>query len=123
MKRYRTIESGGHRVVQVPIDAYNKLIHDAEMFEDIRDFDEAMHDDEASYPSALVLEMVGATHMGERVRAFRQYKGLSQEALGKKIGCSRNFICQIEAGEREGSVSTLKGLAQALEVDIDMLVV
>lgn len=54
--------------------------------------------------------------VGERVRALRMKKGLSQEELGFESGLHRNYIGGIERGERNVAVVNLVRLAKALGV-------
>jgi len=54
--------------------------------------------------------------VGERIRALRMKKGLSQEELGFESGLHRNYIGGIERGERNVAVVNLSRLAKALGV-------
>jgi transcriptional regulator with XRE-family HTH domain len=54
--------------------------------------------------------------VGERIRALRTKKGLSQEELGFESGLHRNYIGGIERGERNVAVVNLARLAKALGV-------
>ena len=45
--------------------------------------------------------------LGERIRQFRQAKGISQEELAFKINSARNFIGCIERGEKTPSIYVL----------------
>lgn len=54
--------------------------------------------------------------VGERIRALRMKKGLSQEELGFESGLHRNYIGGIERGERNVAVVNLARLAKALGV-------
>lgn len=37
---------------------------------------------------------------GEGLQALRQSAGLTQSALGKKVGCSRSYVSKVECGQR-----------------------
>jgi transcriptional regulator with XRE-family HTH domain len=56
------------------------------------------------------------------VRVYRELRGLSARELAEKTGISAAFLSEIENGKKEGGVSTLKKIAQALGVIIDDLV-
>ncbi|MEL7466408.1 MAG: helix-turn-helix transcriptional regulator [Pseudomonadota bacterium] len=56
------------------------------------------------------------------LRVFREWRGLSQNALAKKSGVNRVQIGDIEDRGKTGSVATLKKLAEALGITIDDLV-
>ncbi|RME18058.1 MAG: XRE family transcriptional regulator [Bdellovibrio sp.] len=57
----------------------------------------------------------------ERVRYLRQSRELSQAQLAKKAKVSQSTIAQIESGRKDPSISTLKKIAKALEVEIAIL--
>lgn len=54
---------------------------------------------------------------GERVRAVRRQRGLSQEALGTRAGLHRTYIGHIERGEVNPSLKNVLLVSQALEID------
>ncbi len=54
---------------------------------------------------------------GERIRAARRQRGLSQEELGARAGLHRTYIGHIERGEVNPSLRNVLLVAQALEVD------
>lgn len=53
---------------------------------------------------------------GEKVRALRMKKGLSQEALADAAGLHRTHISLIERGRRSVRLETVEALAKALGV-------
>jgi transcriptional regulator with XRE-family HTH domain len=55
------------------------------------------------------------------VRAWREYRGMTQDALAAAANVSKPFISQIEGGKRAGSMRTLKKLASALGVGVHAL--
>lgn len=60
---------------------------------------------------------------GDRIRAARHKAGLSQEALGERLGITRAAMNQIENGTRRDTAATLlRDLAVALGVSADYLV-
>lgn len=52
--------------------------------------------------------------LGERIRAIRQDRGLSQEELAFKAGLDRTYVGSVERGERNISVLNLERLMRAL---------
>ena len=54
---------------------------------------------------------------GERVRAARKAKGLSQEQLGALVGLHRTYIGHIERGEVNPSFRNVLLVAQGVGVD------
>ncbi len=59
--------------------------------------------------------------LGERIRQFRQAKGISQEELAFKINSARNFIGCIERGEKAPSIYILYKISTILGVSIENL--
>lgn len=57
--------------------------------------------------------------VGRRIREIRERKNLSQSAAAQRAGLSRNTLSLIERGQSSPTVSTLKQLAIALNVDIN----
>lgn len=60
--------------------------------------------------------------VGRNVRAWREQRGISQEALADLVGVHRTYMGGIERGERNLSLKSLERLADALGVDaLDLL--
>ncbi len=57
-----------------------------------------------------------------RLRAIRLKKGLSQRALAAKAKMSYTYLCNVENGKADPSLSTLKRLAKVLRVKVAVLV-
>lgn len=51
---------------------------------------------------------------GQLIRAERKKAGMTQEALGEKLGVSMSFIAQYETGKRNPKRETLQKIADAL---------
>src|SRR5690606_35804053 len=59
--------------------------------------------------------------VGEQIRQARLGAGLSQDALGERVGLDRTMIAKIEAGRRRVDALELVRLASALAVSVDVL--
>ena len=55
---------------------------------------------------------------GERLKAFRKKKGLSQEDLGFKSSLHRTYISEVERGLRNISIVNIAKIAKALDLSI-----
>jgi transcriptional regulator with XRE-family HTH domain len=55
--------------------------------------------------------------IGERVRRLRKAKGWTQVALAYNADRAPSVVSQVETGKRQPELSTIKHLAEALEVD------
>jgi transcriptional regulator with XRE-family HTH domain len=60
-----------------------------------------------------------ALEIGARVTACRVQRGMKVSELARRIGVSPSMVSQIERGQSRPSVSTLFGLAEALDVPVD----
>ena len=57
------------------------------------------------------------------VRLWRFQRNLTQQELAKRAGISKSYLSQIETGKRQGTVETLKAIALALNVPLDVLII
>ncbi|HKD81564.1 MAG TPA: helix-turn-helix transcriptional regulator [Candidatus Angelobacter sp.] len=53
---------------------------------------------------------------GERLRALRTARGLSQEKLCQMIKANRNFVGEVERGKQNVCIDNILRLARALKV-------
>ena len=58
----------------------------------------------------------GRRVFGERIRALRQNRGLSQERLAEMAGVHRTYLSSLERGERNVSLDNIYAIAEALGV-------
>jgi len=56
--------------------------------------------------------------LGERLRALRKERGLSQERLGQRSKLSGKFIGEVERGEKSISIDSLYHVSVALEIPL-----
>ncbi len=107
----------------LPYEEYQRLVAEAEMLQDIRDYDEVKlalaSGDEELIPSAVV----DALLEGENpIRVWRDYRGLTQQQVAEMAGISKPYLSQLESGRRQGTTEVLVGIARALQVTLDDLV-
>ena len=57
-----------------------------------------------------------------RLAEIRTKKQLSQRALAQRAKMSQTYLCNVETGKADPSLSTLKRLAEALGVTVSELV-
>lgn len=55
------------------------------------------------------------------VKAWREYRRMTQEALARAVGISKPYLSQLENRRRDGSLDTFQRLATALGVPMDVL--
>lgn len=56
------------------------------------------------------------------LKIWREYRGLTQKALGAIAGTGKSHISQIESGHKRASTKIIIALAAALNVDIEDLI-
>lgn len=59
--------------------------------------------------------------VGIKIRILREMKKWSQETLAEKINSSAPYLGTIERGEQNPSLTKLKNISDALEIDITEL--
>lgn len=105
--------------VQIPMDLWERmreLAEDAEDLADLERFDRK--DDGVRIPAAVAFATADGAHP---VKAWREHKGMTLQALADAAGLSKPFVSQIERGKRAGTAATLKKLAGALGVPVQVL--
>ncbi|HEX8049849.1 MAG TPA: helix-turn-helix transcriptional regulator [Solirubrobacterales bacterium] len=55
--------------------------------------------------------------IGHNLRAYRQARGLSQEAFAEKLGVHRTYMGGIERGERNLTLRSIERIAARLDED------
>ncbi|HEV3322103.1 MAG TPA: helix-turn-helix transcriptional regulator [Solirubrobacteraceae bacterium] len=55
--------------------------------------------------------------VGRNLRAYRQARGLSQEAFADELGVHRTYMGGIERGERNLTLKSLERIASQLDLD------
>jgi transcriptional regulator with XRE-family HTH domain len=67
--------------------------------------------------------MPGRERFGDRLRRFRESKGLSQRALSQKARVTQPTIAYLESGRRASvSLESARRIADALGISLDRLV-
>jgi DNA-binding XRE family transcriptional regulator len=107
----------------LPYEEYLQLVEQAEMLQDIQDFDtlgEAVRNGtEELLPAAVVFALASE---GNPLKVWREYRGFTQQQLAEKVGISVPFLSQIETGKRKASIGVLINFASILQVDVDDLI-
>ncbi|MES2441672.1 MAG: helix-turn-helix transcriptional regulator [Pseudomonadota bacterium] len=116
------VDIAGQKMAILPEAEYRHL---AEIAEENADIDAAVRaerrhaEGEEYVPAALVERLVN----GEPpLKVWREYRGLTQQELGARLGLSKMTISGLETGKRDTSSRNWRRLAGALSVDIDDLI-
>ena len=111
---------GNREYAIVPIDLWERVQHLFEAMEDVRIHDAAVADDDGfRIPAAVLDAQLAGDHP---IKAWRDHRRLTQDALANAAGVSKPYLSQIENRKRDGSVDVLRALATALAVPLDLLV-
>lgn len=107
----------------LPYEEYLHLIEQAEMLEDIRDYDASKaaleKGEEELIPSDVVFAILDGANP---IKVWREFRGISQQQLAEKVGISKPYLSQIETGKRLGTTKVVSAVARSLDVSMDELV-
>jgi DNA-binding XRE family transcriptional regulator len=106
----------------IPYEEYERLVEEAEMLQDVRNYDEAkkaIAEGEELVPSEVTYAILDG---GNPVRVWRKYRGQTQQQLAAAAGISVPYLSQIESGKRRGSAEVLAAIAKELGLSLDDIV-
>ena len=66
---------------------------------------------------------MGSTELGKRIQIIRKKRHLTQLELAQKLGVSRSAVGMWEYGSNEPNLDMIKKLADALDVEYELLLV
>ena len=85
-------------------------------------WDFARHYCDKSYrPTIEAIAAAGRKTLGGRIRRNRESAGLTQEELARRAQIGRVTLVRLENGDQAPRFKTLSAIAQALEVDVNSL--
>jgi DNA-binding XRE family transcriptional regulator len=106
----------------LPYEDYLKLIEQAELLEDIRDFDEISAAMERGEEELIPAEVVNAILDGKNpIKVWREYRGLTQQQLADRVQISKPYLSQLETSKRTGTIEVLSAIAKALDVSLEQV--
>lgn len=112
----------GEEMIVLSRKDYEALIQRIEDLEDslsIADFERKLA---AGEEELVPAEYVRRMSEGESpIRVWRDFRGMSAKDLAAAAGISTAFLSEIETGKKDGSIATLKAIADALKIDLDDL--
>jgi len=123
MSNIQFIDKDGKREFAViPYKTYLQMAEDAEIAEDVRDYDEvkaAIEAGDETVPREIVERLLAGDNP---VKVWREHRKMTQSNLAERVGITKGYLSQIESGTREGKIDLFRKLAKALELTIDDLV-
>ena len=119
----QVLQLNGIKYAILPYEAYEKMTGILEDARDIADAKEIAARIERGEGEYFPSEVVNAILNGEnKIKIFREYRGMTQETLAEKINKSVAMIRKLESGLSDGSISTIKAISAALKVDVELLI-
>jgi DNA-binding XRE family transcriptional regulator len=123
------VQNGQPEWAVLPYAEYLALVEEAEMLEDIQDFDTisaAVADGtEEMIPASVTFALAGSAEKPARpggespLKIWREHRGYSRQQLAEAVGISLPYLSQIESGKRKASVGVLVRIASILRVEVD----
>ncbi|MEF2071441.1 helix-turn-helix domain-containing protein [Consotaella aegiceratis] len=93
------------------------------MADDIAAYDDAKRRLASGEDEMIPAEFAHRLLDGENpIRVWREFRGMTATQLAERIGIAKAYLSQLESGRREGSMRTLRALAEVLKVDVDDLI-
>ncbi len=120
MSRVQIIKHDGKPVFAlVPIELWERAREAIEGAQDVAAFDRAMAKRGGfTIPASVMRAELDGKHA---LRAWREHRSMTLQALADAAGVSKPYVSQIEGGKRAGTAATLKKLATVLQVPLDAL--
>jgi len=107
----------------VPYETYLQLAERAERWQDVRDYDSAKVALERGKDELIPSDVIYAILDGENsIKAWREYRGFSQQETAEKAGISVPYLSQLEKNKRKGSLDVLTVIARVLSVSLEQIV-
>jgi DNA-binding XRE family transcriptional regulator len=107
----------------VPYETYLQLVEKAEMLQDVQDYDSAKaaleRGDDEIFPSKVIYAILDGENP---IKAWREYRGFSQQETAEKAGISVPYLSQLEKNKRKGSLDVLTAIARVLSVSLEHIV-
>jgi len=103
----------------IPYETYQRLAADAEMLQDVQDYDaakQAVAAGEELVPGEVTYAILDGRNP---IKVWREYRSFTQQALAKQAKISAAYLSQIESGKRKGTTAALAAIAAALGLTLD----
>lgn len=92
----------------------------AELLERIEDLEDALLIAQRRHEPTIPAEVAHRLAAGEPpLRVWREYRGMTIRDLATKAAISPSMLSEMETGKREGRLSVLRRVTQALAISLD----
>ena len=114
------VEIAGQKIAMLPFEDYNRLLELAEDQADIAAAERAEQRRRSGEEEYVPFELVSSIIDGENaLRAWRKYRGLTQEQLADMTKVRKATVSEIENGKAQGKPAIWRAFAEALNVTVD----
>ena len=112
-----TNANGEPEYAVIPWAEYTRLTErDDSKLTDEELYDRAKAEPGEYFPAAVTKRLVAGDNP---IKVYREYRGITQADLARRVTISTMYLSQIETGNRGGSTKVISALAKALNVDVD----
>ena len=113
----------GDDMVVMPRALYEKLVSDAETARDVTAYDKAKarlaSGEDELVPGNIANRLLNGEN---KVRVWREHRAMPAWQLAKQANISASYLSDIQNGKKAGSVTAMKAIATALDVDLEDLI-
>ena len=114
------VEVAGQKMAMLPVADYDRLLELAEDQADIAAAERAERRRLSGEEEYVPFELVSSIIDGENaLRAWRKYRGLTQEQLADKSKVRKATVSEIETGKAQGKPAIWRAFAEVLDVTVD----
>jgi len=107
----------------IPYKEYLQLVAEAEMLQDVRDYDTTLEAIEKGEAEIVPAKVVYSILDGENpIRVWREFRRLTQRQLADMAGISTPYLSQLESGKRAGTTEVLTSITSALNLTLEDIV-
>lgn len=114
MKRQIISQDGKPAFVVIPIDEWRQIESKLEDRGDAAAVRAFLKEPTETFPDAVVAAILDGAHP---IKAFREYRDMTQAQLASKAGTTAVYISQIERGDRRAGRKLRGKIGVALKVD------
>jgi DNA-binding XRE family transcriptional regulator len=118
VRRQFISQNGKPAFVVIPIDEWKRIEATLEDRADVAAVRAFQRNPSQTYPDSVVAVILEGVHP---IKAFREYRHMTQAQLAAKVGTSAVYISQLERGDRRAGRKLRVKIGAVLEVDADLL--
>lgn len=118
------ITLNGVQYAILPLKVFEQLREIAEDYQDAAAANKVAEKIKSGEMELFPASIIEAIELEDKnpVKVYREYRKMTQEELAEKAGISVHMVRKIENGESKGSVDTIKAIAEALRLNMELLV-